>query len=202
MSVGRLVEKPIGWFKPDPGNVKLHSEQQIEHLMASIKRFGWRDPIGTDEQGNVIEGHGRLEAAKRLMMKRVPALILTGLTDRQKKAYAIAHNQTTLNSGLDQTAVREEFERLEVGENDYVSLGYTPEDALFLLDRETGSGTQDRGERSGRPPEVIFTTLHFASKQSFEQFTSFLSVLRLRYPDRQSIAERLDAFTQEYGGNL
>lgn len=202
MPVTRLVEKPIKWFKPDPNNVKLHSDQQIEHLKASIQRFGFRDPVGCLPDGSVLEGHGRLEAAKQLMMKKVPAFIVEGLNDREARAYAIAHNQATLNTSMDNTAVKEEFQRLEVGEDDFLSLGYTLEDGAFLLDETPGNGTQDRGERTGNPPEVVVTTLHFGSKAQHDQFTNFLTVLRLRYPDRSSIAARLDAFATEYGANL
>lgn len=201
MSVHSLVEKSIKWFKPDPANLKLHSDIQVEQIVASIQRFGFRDPIATDDKGNIIEGHGRYEAAKRLMMKKVPCIVLTGMTPTQLKAYGIAHNQTTLNSGLDNTAVKEEFQRLEVDETDFVSLGYTAEDGAFLLDDTPGGGTQDRGERKENTDPAV-TTLHFGSKAQFDQFANFLTVLRLRYPDRTSIAARLDAFATEYGSNL
>jgi hypothetical protein len=202
MATSKLVEKPIGWFKPDESNVKMHNDTQIDHLCASIERFGFRDPIGCLPDGSVLEGHGRLEAAKRMRIKKLPALIITGLSGKDVDAYRIAHNQTTLNTGLDNTAVKEEFQRLNVDESDFLSLGYTAEDGAFLLDETPGSGAQDRGERTGSQTEAPVTTLHFGSKDQFERFTNFLTVLRLRYPDRSSIAERLDAFAAEYGTNL
>lgn len=202
MALSKLVEKPIRFFKPDPGNVKMHSEQQIEHLIASIERFGFKDPIGCAPDGRILEGHGRFEAAKRMGFKKIPCIIVTGLTAHEMDAYAIAHNQTTLNTGLDNTAVKEEFQRYDIDESDFMSLGYTQEDGAFLLDDTPGGGAQDRGERTGSQTEAPVTTMHFGSKQAFEQFTNFLTVLRLRYPDRSSIAERLDAFAQEYGPSL
>lgn len=204
MSIKQITEKPLAWFKPDAGNVKLHSELQISQIEASIKRFGFRDPIATDENGNVIEGHGRLEACKRVGMRRVPCIILTGMTPREMKAYAIAHNQTTLNTGLDQTQVRGEFERLHVTESDYVSLGYSADDVLFMMDdTPTAGGTDHNGHEKENLNDylegVVHTEIQFGSQEQFDRFSRFLTVMRLRYPDRQTIAERIDAFVQEYG---
>jgi hypothetical protein len=203
MSVSKLEEKPIGWFKPDPENVKLHSEMQIEQIMASIRRNGMRDPVGTDEDGHVLEGHGRLEACRRLKFRRVPALVVTGLSEAEKKAYAIAHNQTTMNTSLDPTLVRQEFERLNVGPDDYQSLGYSSDDMLFLLsDAPSAGGTDHNGHERENLNALVDSVVHsqitFPSQEQMERFTRFLVVLRMRYPDRQTIAERLDAFVTEY----
>lgn len=87
-------------IKPYEKNAKKHPEEQIEQIKNSIKEFGYLDPIGVwnDE---IVEGHGRYEAAKQLGMKEVPVIRLNQLTDEQRRAYMLAHNQLTMNTGWD-----------------------------------------------------------------------------------------------------
>lgn len=86
---------------PYDGNAKLHPQKQVEQIAESIKEFGFNDPIAIDENGTIIEGHGRVLAAQMLGMDNVPVIRLDGLTDEQKRAYTLVHNQLTMNSGFD-----------------------------------------------------------------------------------------------------
>lgn len=86
---------------PYVNNSRTHSDQQIQQVAASIKEFGFTNPILTDEDNGIIAGHGRLMAAQVLGLDEVPTITLKGLTDAQKKAYVIADNQLALNSGWD-----------------------------------------------------------------------------------------------------
>lgn len=83
------------------GNAKLHPKKQVEQIAESIKEFGFNDPIAIDENGTIIEGHGRVLAAQMLGMDSLPVIRLDGLTDEQKRAYTLVHNQLTMNSGFD-----------------------------------------------------------------------------------------------------
>ena len=83
------------------GNAKLHPKEQVEQIAESIRQFGFNDPIAIDENNMLIEGHGRLLAARSLGMDTVPVIRLDGLTDEQKRAYTLVHNQLTMNSGFD-----------------------------------------------------------------------------------------------------
>ena len=86
---------PVDSLKPYSKNARRHSEKDIQAICNSIEEFGFSDPIGIWSDKNIIvEGHGRLLAAKRLGMDSVPCIRLDHLTDEQRKAYALAHNKT------------------------------------------------------------------------------------------------------------
>lgn len=91
----------IADLAPYDGNAKLHPKKQVEQIAESIKEFGFNDPIAIDENGTIIEGHGRLLAAQMLGMDSLPVIRLDGLTDEQKRAYTLVHNQLTMNSCFD-----------------------------------------------------------------------------------------------------
>ena len=96
------------------GNAKEHPERQVEQIAQSIEEFGFNDPIAIWGPDNtVVEGHGRLAAAKRLGMEEVPVIRLDHLTDEQRRAYTLAHNQLTLNSGYDMDALRAELDAID-----------------------------------------------------------------------------------------
>lgn len=86
---------PVDSLKPYSKNARKHSEKDIQAICNSIEEFQFLDPIGIWSDKNIIvEGHGRLLAAKRLGMDEVPCIRLDHLTDEQRKAYALAHNKT------------------------------------------------------------------------------------------------------------
>ena len=91
----------IADLAPYEGNAKLHPKKQVEQIAESIRQFGFNDPIAIDENNMLIEGHGRLLAAQMLGMDSLPVIRLEGLTDEQKRAYTLVHNQLTMNSGFD-----------------------------------------------------------------------------------------------------
>lgn len=88
-------------LQPYANNAKLHPAAQVEQIENSIREFDFSDPIGIWGENEVVEGHGRLLAALKLGLKEVPVIRLDHLTDEQRKAYALAHNQTTMTSGWD-----------------------------------------------------------------------------------------------------
>jgi len=87
-------------IQPYKNNAKLHPKEQIEQIKKSIKEFGNIDPIGV-WHGEIVEGHGRYIAAKQLKLDEVPIIRLDGLTDEERKAYALVHNKLTMNSDFD-----------------------------------------------------------------------------------------------------
>lgn len=96
------IEKiSIDKIKPYENNAKLHPIEQIEQIKKSIKEFGNNDPIAIDENDVIIEGHGRYEALKELRFKEVEVIRLTHLSNEKKKAYILAHNKLTMNTGFD-----------------------------------------------------------------------------------------------------
>lgn len=96
-------------LKPYQNNAKIHTEEQIGQIAESISQFGMNDPIAIWKNGEIIEGHGRLEACKRLGIKTVPVIHLDNLTDDQRRAYMNVHNQLTMNTGFDLVLLTEEL---------------------------------------------------------------------------------------------
>lgn len=85
--------KPIGDLIPYINNSRTHSDEQVNQVAASMKEFGFTNPVLIDSDGGIIAGHGRVMAAKKLSIDEIPCIELVGLTDAQKKAYIIADNQ-------------------------------------------------------------------------------------------------------------
>ena len=94
-------------------NARTHSEAQVEQIVASVREFGWTNPVLIDAENVIIAGHARVEAAKRLVMDEIPCIVLAGLTDAQKRAYAIADNKLPLNAGWDEKLLGMEFAELK-----------------------------------------------------------------------------------------
>lgn len=86
---------------PYYNNAKIHTEEQIEQIKKSIQEFGMNDPIAIWKNNEIIEGHGRLIACTELGIDEVPVIRLDGLTDEERKAYMLVHNQLTMNTGFD-----------------------------------------------------------------------------------------------------
>jgi hypothetical protein len=226
MSDNGITELKLARLLPDPENVNQHNEQNIQQIMASISRFGFLDPIGVVKHETrrgyytIVEGHGRFEAATLLEIETVPCLVLS-MDDAHRRGYAIAHNQTQQIASMDHKAVAMEFERLDVAPDDYVSLGYTQEDVLFLPGMTQGPGSMHShfhagdadGEGNGEPeqkaetanpasgfaPAVHRTALTFSTDQSYNRFVHILTMLRSRYPSAGTIGERLILLLGEAG---
>ena len=111
---------PIDKLKPYENNAKIHTPEQIEQIKKSITDFGMNDPIAVWGSDNIIvEGHGRLMACKELGLKTIPVIRLDGLTDDQRKAYTLVHNQTTMNTGFDIDILNDELENIELDMSDF-----------------------------------------------------------------------------------
>ena len=119
---------------PYVNNSRTHSEDQINQVAASIKEFGFTNPILVDEDGGIIAGHGRVMAAKKLGLEEAPCIELVGLTATQKKAYIIADNQLALNAGWDFDLLKLEVETLQELDFDVGLLGFDDKFLSELLD--------------------------------------------------------------------
>lgn len=122
---------PVDDLREYKHNAKLHPEEQIQQIANSIEKFGMNDPIAVDEEHIIIEGHGRLLAVKKLIKDglydsdTVPVIILSHMTDQQKKAYILAHNKLTLNSGFDIDILNDEL--ASISEFDMSAFGFEDE---------------------------------------------------------------------------
>ena len=119
---------PVGKLKPYEKNARKHKDFDVDAIVRSIEEFGFSDPIGIWSDKNIIvEGHGRLLAAKKLGMTEVPCIRLDHLTDEQRRAYALAHNKTAENSEWDLELLPLELE--EIVDIDMTQFGFdVPED--------------------------------------------------------------------------
>ena len=97
----QIIDVEVSKLIPYAKNSRTHSDAQVAQIAASIKEFGWTNPILVDGENGIIAGHGRLMAARKLKYETVPVIELKGMTPSQKKAYIIADNQLAMNSGWD-----------------------------------------------------------------------------------------------------
>lgn len=97
---------------PYAGNAKRHPQSQIDQIAQSIKDFGFNDPVAIDENGVIICGHGRYFAARQLGIDTIPVIRLSGLSEQQRRAYALIHNKLTMNSGFDLEALQFELDNI------------------------------------------------------------------------------------------
>jgi len=109
---------------PYVNNSRTHSDDQINQIAASINEFGFTNPILIDDKKNIVAGHGRVLAANKLDLDKVPTIELKGLTKAQIKAYVIADNQLALNAGWDLGTLKLELEHLQEVEFDIDLLGF------------------------------------------------------------------------------
>lgn len=135
-------------------NSRTHSETQVAQLAASIREFGFTNPVLVDEQNNLIAGHGRLLAARKLGLDEVPAILVTGLDDRRRRALVIADNKLALNAGWDEEALRVELEDLAADFSEL--MGFTDEELAELLkgDDQT-EGLTDEDEVPEAPEQPV-----------------------------------------------
>lgn len=110
---------------PYAANSRTHSEAQIAQIAASIKEFGWTNPILIDGDDTIIAGHGRLLAARKLGMEEVPVIVLDHLTKSQQRALVIADNQLALNAGWDMEMLKAEIDGLKFDNFDIELLGFS-----------------------------------------------------------------------------
>lgn len=115
-------------IKPFEKNARTHSESQVEQIASSMLEFGFTNPILIDEKDMIIAGHGRLMAANRLGLKEVPVIILSHLTEDQKRAYCLADNSIALNAGWDEDMLKAELADLKEKNFDLTLTGFSDDE--------------------------------------------------------------------------
>ena len=108
-------------------NSRTHSDEQVSQIAASLREFGFTNPVLIDEKCGVIAGHGRIQAAKKIGLDEVPCIVIEGLTEAQKKAYVISDNSIALNSGWNLENLRLEIESLKEMDFDIDLIGFDDE---------------------------------------------------------------------------
>lgn len=149
---------------PYVNNSRTHSDEQVTQIAASIREWGFTNPLLIDEQSGIIAGHGRLMAANKLGLEQVPTITLVGLTEAQRKAYVIADNKLALNAGWDDEILRIELNVLDELGFDLELTGFSLDELAALEDADLddmpgdGAGDAPAGNLSERfliPPFTV-----------------------------------------------
>ena len=149
----QISEVKITSLIPYAKNSRTHSDAQVAQIAASIKEFGWTNPILVDGDKGIIAGHGRLMAARKLGLDQVPVIELKDMTPSQKKAYIIADNQLALNSGWDTSLLSIELNELKDEDFDLSLLGFDDKELDQLLAHEIVEGNTDEDAVPDVPEE-------------------------------------------------
>ncbi len=129
-----LVERQITSLRHYARNARTHTKKQIKQIAKSIERFGFTNPVLVSDDGEIMAGHGRVEAAKLLGWKSVPTLALSHLSDAERRAYVLADNKLALNAGWDRDILAIELQGLVDLEFDVELTGFSLAEIDFVLD--------------------------------------------------------------------
>ncbi len=148
----KVERRGIESLIPYASNARTHSDEQVAQIAASMKEWGWTNPILIDETGLIIAGHGRVLAARKLGFTDAPVMVATGWTEAQKKAYVLADNQLALNAGWNAELLSTELRGLDEMGFDLGLLGFGDLGAL-LADKT--QGLTDPDETPEPPAEPV-----------------------------------------------
>lgn len=133
MTALAVVYRPLADLVPYARNSRTHSEAQIAQIAASIREFGWTNPVLVDGENGIIAGHGRVLAARVLGLDQVPCIELAGMSDMQRRAYVIADNKLALNAGWDEAALEAELAALTEQGFDLRLIGFDADELTAIL---------------------------------------------------------------------
>ena len=162
---------------PYARNARKHSDLQIGQIAASIREFGFTQPILLDGQNGIIAGHGRYEAALRMSLNEVPTIDLSHLSDVQKRAYVIADNKIALNSAWDSQLLELEISDLKEIGFDIDLLAFDPSelnkadiDYSILDDEEVDEELDDMANGVRKAIQIEFEPEHYGEAQELVKF--------------------------------
>ncbi len=152
----QIVWRAVSDLVPYARNARTHTDEQVAQIAASIKEFGWTNPVLTDGQNGIVAGHGRVLAARKLGLDQVPTLPLAGLTKGQLRAYVLADNKLAENAGWDRELLAVELGELKDEGFDLGLAGFSGEelDGLFA-EAETCPGETDPDDVPEPPQEPV-----------------------------------------------
>jgi site-specific DNA-methyltransferase (adenine-specific) len=145
----------IATLIPFAKNSRTHSDAQVAQIAASIREFGFTNPVLIDEANGIIAGHGRVMAARKLKLTEVPCIRLAHLSDAQKRAYVIADNKLALNAGWDEAMLKLELADLKALDFDLDLTGFDTDEIDALLAEKGTEGLTDPDETPEPPVEPV-----------------------------------------------
>jgi len=151
----KIETKQIDALVPYARNSRTHSDEQVAQIAASMKEWGWTNPVLIDEDGQIIAGHGRILAARKLGYDEVPCMVAEGWTDAQKRAYVIADNKLALNADWDSDLLKLEIEQMNQSGFDVEKIGFSGSELdLLMFDGNFEPGSEsDQGKLDELEPK-------------------------------------------------
>jgi len=172
----KIEYKKIKDLNPYEQNSRIHNEYQISQIAASIKEFGFRNPVIVDGQ-TILAGHGRVEAAKELGMTEVPTIDASDMSEDQKRAFVIADNKIALNAEWDEQMLLNEIDKLKLNDFDISVLAFDPSelqvkeiDYSILDEHKIEQQLDDMAQGVRRAIQIEFEPDHFAEAQELIKF--------------------------------
>ena len=147
----KIEYRKVSDLLPYARNARTHSDEQVSQLAASIKEFGFNNPVAIDADGMILCGHGRVMAAKKLGLTEVPTVCLSHLSETQVKAYILADNKLALNAGWDNDLLKVELEDLKDSDFDLNLTGFSDDELKDILVEDPTEVQEDNFD--GEPPE-------------------------------------------------
>jgi ParB-like chromosome segregation protein Spo0J len=190
----KIEQRSVAELIPYAANSRTHSDAQVAQIAASIKEFGWTNPILINEHDTIIAGHGRVMAAKKLDMVNVPVIVLTGLSAAQQKALVIADNKLALNSIWDDELLKIEMADLVSSGFNYEAIGFNTQELDELLN-EPEELPKDDDEKEAN--YIIQYNIVFDNEAQQAIWFNFIRALKAKYEDYDTLAERLITFLEE-----
>jgi len=139
-----IAQIEIDTLVPYAANARTHSEAQVAQIAASIKEFGFNNPILLADDNTILAGHGRVLASRKLKRKSVPCVYLSHLSETQRKAYMIADNQLALNAGWDMDLLAVEMKGLDDEGFNLSLVGFGEDDLEIMINGlNFAPGTED-----------------------------------------------------------
>lgn len=155
-NASEIIMVKVSKLIPYARNARTHSDDQVTQIAASIKEWGWTTPILVDENMQIIAGHGRLAAAKKLGINEVPVIAALDWTDAQKKAYVLADNKLALNAGWDDELLKIEISELKTIDFELSLIGFDNDELeSYLSDDESVEGLTDEDSVPDVPEEAV-----------------------------------------------
>jgi ParB-like chromosome segregation protein Spo0J len=151
----QIAWRPLGELIPYARNPRTHSDAQVAQIAASIREFGWTNPVLVDSANGIIAGHGRVLAARKLGLERVPVIELGHMSEAQRRAYVLADNQLALNAGWDEALLRLELADLSELGFDLGLIGFAEGELERLLAGQGKTGLTEDDEAPALPEQAI-----------------------------------------------
>jgi DNA modification methylase len=151
----QIAWRSLGELIPYARNPRTHTDAQVAQIAASIREFGWTNPVLVDGANGIIAGHGRVLAARKLGWEQVPVIELAHMSEAQKRAYVLADNQLALNAGWDEALLRLELADLSDLGFELGLIGFGAGELERLLAGDDRTGLTEDDEAPALPDQAI-----------------------------------------------